>query len=77
MKEGNNKTFHANGGIGLVASRLTLEGPLVRNKASFIVSGRYSYAGKVANLFGKLGKELNIYELKQFLAIKTKYLSSI
>ncbi len=66
MKEGNNKTFHANGGIGLVASRLTLEGPLVRNKASFIVSGRYSYAGKVANLFGKLGKELNIYELNNF-----------
>ncbi len=43
MKEGNNKEFHATGGIGLISSRLTLEGPIVQEKASFIVSGRRTY----------------------------------
>ncbi len=43
MKEGNNKEFHGQGGIGLIASRLTLEGPIVKNKGSFIVSGRRTY----------------------------------
>ena len=44
MKEGNNKKFAGTGGIGLLSSRLTLEGPIVKNKASFIISGRRSYA---------------------------------
>ncbi len=44
MKEGNNKKFAGTGGIGILSSRLTLEGPIVKNKASFIVSGRRSYA---------------------------------
>ncbi len=43
MKEGNNKEFHGSGGIGYVASRLTLEGPIVKNKASFIVSARRTF----------------------------------
>ncbi len=43
MKEGNNRSFHGSGGIGLIASRLTLEGPLVKERASFIVSGRRTY----------------------------------
>ena len=43
MKEGNMKEFHGEGGIGLVASRLTLEGPIKKDKASFIVSGRRTY----------------------------------
>ncbi len=50
MKEGNNKSFHGEGGIGLISSRLTLEGPIVKNKASFMVSGRRTYA----DLFLKL-----------------------
>src|SRR5690606_39036044 len=44
MKEGNNKRFAASGGIGLIASRLTLEGPIVKDKSSFIISGRRTYA---------------------------------
>ena len=44
MKEGNRKNFSGQGGIGTVSSRLTLEGPLVSEKASFLVSGRRSYA---------------------------------
>ncbi len=43
MKEGNDRTFHGQGGIGLISSRLTLEGPIVKDKSSFIVSGRRTY----------------------------------
>lgn len=43
MKEGNNQKFNATGGIGLIASRLTLEGPIQKGKSSFIVSGRRTY----------------------------------
>ncbi|MFZ6009196.1 MAG: TonB-dependent receptor [Bacteroidota bacterium] len=43
MKEGNNKEFKAEGSIGLVASRLTVEGPIIKNKTSFIISGRRTY----------------------------------
>lgn len=39
MKEGNDKELHGQGGIGLISSRLTLEGPLVKERGSFIVSG--------------------------------------
>jgi len=68
MKEGNYKKFAANVGIGLLASRVTLEGPIVKDKASFIISGRYSYAGQTLNLLaGKLGSDaLGIWELRNF-----------
>lgn len=44
MRDGNNKQFMASGGIGLISSRLTVEGPIVKDKGAFIVSGRRSYA---------------------------------
>ncbi len=44
MKEGNKKKFHGSGGIGIISSRLMLEGPIVKDKASFMVAGRRSYA---------------------------------
>lgn len=44
MKEGNNKEYDVTGGIGLIASRLTIEGPIQKEKSSFIVSGRRTYA---------------------------------
>ena len=44
MKEGNNQKFSGSGGLGLIASRLTLEGPIQKDKSSFIVSGRRTYA---------------------------------
>jgi outer membrane receptor for ferrienterochelin and colicin len=45
MKEGNKNEFHGEGGIGLIASRLTLEGPIGKKKnTSFMVSGRRTYA---------------------------------
>ncbi len=43
MKEGNMKEYHADGGIGLIASRLTLEGPIKKEKGSFMLSGRRTY----------------------------------
>jgi hypothetical protein len=43
LKEGNNKKFGVSGGLGLIASRLTVEGPLKKNKSSFILSGRRTY----------------------------------
>lgn len=43
MKEGNNQEFHGKGTLGLVASRLMLEGPLQKGKSSFIVSARRTY----------------------------------
>jgi hypothetical protein len=43
LKEGNNQNFSGSGGIGLIASRLTLEGPIQKGRSSFIVSGRRTY----------------------------------
>ncbi|MDQ3109374.1 MAG: TonB-dependent receptor, partial [Bacteroidota bacterium] len=43
MKEGNNQRFQADGGIGLISSRLTVQGPIKKDTASFIVSARRTY----------------------------------
>ena len=44
MKEGNNKNYIVNGGVGLISSRLSIEGPIQEDKSSFILSGRRTYA---------------------------------
>ncbi|MDO7849767.1 TonB-dependent receptor [Hymenobacter sp. M29] len=44
MKDGNNQQLHGSGGIGLIASRLALEGPIVKDKGSFLVTARRTYA---------------------------------
>ena len=44
LRNGNAKNFEANGGIGLVSSRLTIEGPIKKEKTSFIAGGRASYS---------------------------------
>jgi hypothetical protein len=43
MNEGNNKKFKVKGGLGVIASRLTIEGPLKKDKGSFIISARRTY----------------------------------
>ena len=43
MNEGNNKKFRVKGGIGAISSRITVEGPLKKNKGSFVLSGRRTY----------------------------------
>jgi hypothetical protein len=51
MKDGNNKNFGVTGGVGLIASRLTIEGPIKKNESSFILSGRRTYAFELAKPF--------------------------
>ncbi|RTY89415.1 TonB-dependent receptor [Flavobacterium sp. GSP27] len=53
QKDGNSKNFHINGGIGLISSRILAEGPLVKDKGSFLIGGRSSYA----HLFLKLSEK--------------------
>lgn len=69
QKEGNNKEYHVNGGIGLISSRLLVEGPIVKEKSSFVVAGRGSYA----HLLLKLADEPNsayFYDLNTKLNYK-------
>jgi len=69
QKEGNSKTFNLSGGIGLISSRLMAEGPLVKDKGSFLVAGRSSYA----HLFLKLTNNKNsayFYDLNTKLSYK-------
>ncbi len=69
QKEGNNKEYHVTGGIGLIASRLLIEGPIVKEKSSFVVAGRGTYA----HLFLKLADEPNsayFYDLNTKLNYK-------
>ncbi|MEG3658650.1 TonB-dependent receptor [Arenibacter palladensis] len=51
QKEGNSKELKVNGGIGAVASRLLAEGPIIRDKAAFLIGGRASYAHLFLPLF--------------------------
>jgi hypothetical protein len=51
LKEGNLQQFHGEGSIGLVASKLTLEGPIINDRTSFIVSGRRTYIDLLARPF--------------------------
>ncbi len=59
MKEGNNQKFQGEGGIGLIASRLSLQGPIVKNKASFMLSARRTYIDALVKPFVK--KTSNFY----------------
>jgi CarboxypepD_reg-like domain/TonB-dependent Receptor Plug Domain len=56
MKDGNDQSYHVSGGIGLIASRIEAEGPIVKHKGSFMISARRTYA----DLFLKLSKDSTI-----------------
>ncbi|SEL08318.1 Outer membrane receptor proteins, mostly Fe transport [Olivibacter domesticus] len=56
MLDGNNQQFGMDGGIGLIASRLKVEGPITKNKGSFMLSGRRTYA----DLFLKLSSDSSV-----------------
>ncbi|MFP9098403.1 TonB-dependent receptor [Flavobacterium sp. RHBU_24] len=69
QKEGNSKEFHMNGGIGLISSRLLAEGPIVKDRGSFLIGGRTSYA----HLFLKLTDNNNsasFYDLNTKISYK-------
>ncbi len=61
MKEGNMKEYHAEGGIGLIASRLVLEGPIKKNKGSFMLAGRRTYIDALARPFSSKLKNIGYY----------------
>jgi hypothetical protein len=61
MKDGNDKTFHGEGGIGLIASRLTFEGPILKDKASFMVSARRTYIDVLMKPFLPQGTDAGYY----------------
>lgn len=70
MKDGNNKDYNINGGIGLISSRLSVEGPIQKEKSSFIVSGRRTYA----DLFLKTNKDYKDNKLYFYdLNLKANY----
>ena len=53
MREGNTKDFEVEGGIGFISSRITAQGPIIKDKAAFIVSGRFTYLPFLLNPFLK------------------------
>ncbi len=69
QKEGNSKKFKVNGGIGAVASRLLVEGPIIENKAAFLIGGRASYAHLFLPLFDIDNKAL-FYDLNTKINFK-------
>ena len=61
MKEGNSKRYSVSGGLGLISSRLTVEGPIVKNKGSFIVSGRRTYADLLLGAIDKDFRDMSLF----------------
>ncbi|MBS7563179.1 TonB-dependent receptor [Mucilaginibacter sp. Bleaf8] len=66
MNDGNNKQFGVQGGLGLIASRIKVEGPLVKDKSSFMISARRTYIDlllKASPDSSLKGNTLNFYDL--------------
>ena len=61
MKEGNTKEFKGDATLGLVSSKLTLEGPIIKDKTSFIISGRRTYADLIVKPFLPASTDLSLY----------------
>ncbi|MDG1314588.1 MAG: TonB-dependent receptor [Flavobacteriaceae bacterium] len=76
QKEGNKNEFKANGGVGLVASRLLLEGPLKKGVGSFLLGGRATYAHLFLPLFD-VNNIAYFYDLNTKLSYKLNKKNSI
>ena len=66
MNEGNDRDYHVSGGIGLISSRVNVEGPIVPEKGSFLISGRRTYADaflKLSNDEDLRNNQLYFYDL--------------
>jgi hypothetical protein len=57
MNEGNNKGYHLSGGIGIIASRLAVEGPIFKNRGSFMIAARRTYADIFLRLLSSKGAD--------------------
>ncbi|GAB3412732.1 TonB-dependent receptor [Niabella aquatica] len=62
MNEGNNQAYELSGGIGLISAKLNLEGPIQKNRSSFLLSGRRTYA----DVFVPLAKDTTIRNNKLY-----------
>lgn len=60
MQEGNKETFHGQGGIGTISSRFEIDGPIQKDKSSFLLAGRRTYA----DVFLKLKKDSTLRQTK-------------
>lgn len=72
MKDGNNKGLSVSGGIGSISSKLTIEAPIIKDKGSFLISGRRTYA----DIFLKLSPDTTIRDSKLYfydLNLKANY----
>lgn len=76
QKEGNSSEFHMNGGIGLISSRLLAEGPIKKDKGSFLFGGRSSYAHLFLPLFD-LDNVAYFYDLNTKLSYRLNDSNSI
>jgi hypothetical protein len=76
QKEGNSNEFHMNGGIGLISSRLLAEGPIKKDKGSFLFGGRSSYAHLFLPLFD-LDNIAYFYDLNTKLSYRLNDSNSI
>ncbi|HEX7755919.1 MAG TPA: TonB-dependent receptor [Niabella sp.] len=66
MNEGNNQHYGVSGGVGLISAKLNVEGPIQKDKSSFLISGRRSYADLFLPIFGdstNKGTKLYFYDL--------------
>ncbi len=63
MKEGNNKKFNVDGGIGIISSRLTIQGPIKKDTCSFIISGRRTYIDVIMKPFVENNLPYFFYDL--------------
>ena len=68
QKDGNSKNFALTGGIGIISSRLAVEGPLFKEKGSFLVAGRRSYLDLLLKAYGE-DNSVTFYDLN----LKTNY----
>ena len=75
MKEGNLKRFSGEGAIGLISSRIMLEGPIVRDRASFLVAGRRTYIDQLLRPF-QIGRNTRYGGSFYDLNIKANYVLS-
>lgn len=60
MQEGNKEAFHGQGGVGTISSRLEVEGPIQKNKSSFLLAGRRTYA----DIFLKMSRDTSLQQTK-------------
>ncbi|MCM4169784.1 hypothetical protein KCTC52924_00013 [Arenibacter antarcticus] len=76
QKEGNSKSLKINGGIGAVASRLLVEGPIIKDQAAFLIGGRTSYAHLFLPLFD-VDNTAYFYDLNTKLNYRINEMNSI